>query len=352
MYATIHPIEPFDASIGTIINFTWNGNQIHQVKCTIKNNETGEIVYMDTISSMKQQYNIPANSGLINGTYYVAYITVFDVDGNESSIQDIGTPFYCFTTPEFSLSIRENDIVKASAYQVSITYSHSENEILDSYEIILYSYGKTQLQSSGTIYNTDNLTYTISSLENANQYYIRAIGTTLHGMALDTGYILFSVSYIQAQLFSTLELNNRAKIGAIEYKSNIISTEATSEKEVEYIDGTKADLRDNSITFDVGFEVSGDFTKIFKFEKPNINEVIVSFTGEGIIGNIYYREGEYSDSNGFKAYFELVVDTYGTKYVRMSNYVNIPDDSQQFSLLVNKIGNYYDLKVVLVNKTE
>lgn len=350
MYAIIHDIEPFDSAKGSTIYFTWNGNQIHQVKCTIKNNETGNIVYTDTVASMRQQYDIPADSGLINGTYYIAYITVFDIDENESSIQDIGTPFYCFSTPTFNLSINENDVIKASAYQVNISYLQSEDEILDSYEIILYSYGKTQLQSSGTIYNTDTSTYTISSLENANQYYIRAIGTTLHGMELDTGYILFSVSYVQAQLFTTLELNNREEIGAIEIKSNIVSTEATSEKEVEYINGTKADLRDNSITFDVGFEVNGDFTQIFKFEKPNINDVIVIFTGEEINGEIYYREGSYSDSGGLKAYFELVVDTYGTKYVLMSNYIDIPYDNQQFSLLVNRVGNYYDIKVVLVDK--
>ena len=350
MYAIIHDIEPFDSANGTTIYFTWNGNQIYQVKCTIKNNETGNVVYTNTIDTMKQQYDIPANSGLVNGIYYIAYITVFDVDGNESSVQDIGTPFYCFSSPIFELSIKENDVIKTSAYQVSLSYLQSENEILDSYEVILYSYGKTQLQSSGVVYNTEDLKYIISSLENASQYYIRAKGTTIHGMQLDTGYILFSVSYLKAQIFTRLELNNRSEIGAIELKSNITSTEAIPEKEVIYIDGKKVDLRDNSITFDVGFEVHGDFTQIFKFDKSNINEVIISFTGEEIKGDIYYREGSYSDSDGLKAYFELVVDTYGTKYVIMSNYIDIPNNTEQFALLVNRIRNYYDIKVVSVNK--
>lgn len=350
MYAIIHDIEPFDSANGTTIYFTWNGNQIYQVKCTIKNNETGNVVYTNTIDTMKQQYDIPANSGLVNGIYYIAYITVFDVDGNESSVQDIGTPFYCFSSPIFELSIKENDVIKTSAYQVSLSYLQSENEILDSYEVILYSYGKTQLQSSGVVYNTEDLKYIISSLENASQYYIRAKGTTIHGMQLDTGYILFSVSYVKAQIFTRLELNNRSEIGAIELKSNITSTEAIPEKEVIYIDGKKVDLRDNSITFDVGFEVHGDFTQIFKFDKSNINEVIISFTGEEIKGDIYYREGSYSDSDGLKAYFELVVDTYGTKYVIMSNYIDIPNNTEQFALLVNRIRNYYDIKVVSVNK--
>ncbi len=34
----------------------------------------------------------------------------------------------------------------------------------------------------------------------------------------------------------------------------------------------------------------------------------------------------------------------------MSNYVDIPSDDQQFSLLVNREGNLYEVKAVLVKK--
>lgn len=209
------------------------------------------------------------------------------------------------------------------------------------------------LQDSGEIASDVNsMKYVISKLENGKEYYVRATGKTVHGMEIDTGLILFSVQYIQAQVFSPLEVNNMADIGAIEVKSNIISTNATSEKDVEYIDGDKIDLRNNSITYDIGFEVAGDHSDIYLFEKPNLNTSIVHFTGEKTSADVIYREGLYSNSDGYKSYFELQVETGGRIYTIYSNYVKVPTDNQQFSLLVTRESNLYNIKVVLVDKKE
>ena len=195
------------------------------------------------------------------------------------------------------------------------------------------------------------MSYVISGLENAKQYYLRATGKTLHGITLDTGFILITISYTIAQVFNTLELNNKAEYGAIEIKSNIVSAIGVSEKDVIYIGDEYADLHDNSVTFDEGLEVRGDFTKIFVFYEPERNKSIISFgDGDRLKVDIYYRKGKYADSNGEKAYFELVANSCGTNYVRNSGYVNIPNSNyQQFALLINRIGSYYDLKVVLIS---
>jgi len=99
MYPTIHNIQPFDSSVGTTITFNWNGNQIYKVRCLIKENETGKIVYDKVVDTMKTNYPIPANSGLVNGTYYVCYITVFDIHNVESSPSDMGNTFHCYSSP-------------------------------------------------------------------------------------------------------------------------------------------------------------------------------------------------------------------------------------------------------------
>lgn len=349
MYATIHTIAPFDSSVGTNINFTWSGNQIYKVRCIIKNNATGATAYDSSIDTMKQVYTLPPTPTLINGTKYVAYITVFDVDDNESSIQNIGTPFYCFTTPTFNLSITNGDIIRASSYSIGLNYHQTENELLNWFNITLYSYQKTSLDSSGAKYDTSDLSYIVTNLQNATQYYIRATGETVNGMNLDTGYILFTVSYTTAQIFSKLELNNIPETGAIEIKSNIISAEGVPEKEVTYIDGEYADLRDNSVTFDEGYEIDGDFTKIFKFSKPKRNSVIKEFgTTDKLKVKIYYRQGSYSDSNGEKGYFELVANSCGINYIVNSNYVDIlaGDYYYIYSLLVNRKNGYFDLKAL------
>lgn len=351
MYATIHPIEPFDASIGTIINFTWNGNQIYKVRCVIKENESGTTVYDETISNMKQNFIMEdVSSYLANGTYYIAYITVFDIDDIESDSQEIGTPFYCFSTPTFELSLKDNDIIKASSYEVGLIYSQNEDEILDSFNITLYTYGKTVLQSSGNLYDTSSLSYLISGLENATQYYIRSTGSTLHGMNLDTGYILFTVSYNQAQVLMPLELTNLPEIGAIRINTNFTSTLGIEDHEVTYIDGTWADLRDNSVTYDIGFQVSGDFTMEFAISNPIRNMRIIGFTGDNLIGNIYYRIGSFSDSDGEKSYFVLMVKSSGVNYVLQSDYLEIPDDTKQFKIIVNRKGSYYDFKAIQESK--
>lgn len=352
MYAIIHPITPFDSANGTTVSFTWNGNQIYKVRCIIKENESGTTVYDKTTNTMKQSYTIEANSGLVNGTYYIMYITVFDVDNNESDLQSIGTPFYCFTTPLFTLSISEGDVIKASSYSVSLTYNQEENELLDSYEIILYSYQQVQLKTSGIQYDTENMSYLLSGMENAMQYYVRATGTTLHGMLLDTGYISFNVAYTQHQTFQTVEINNLPEIGGIELRSNIISTEGQPESEVEYIDG-HADLRNNSVTFDIGYEVSGDNSHVFSFYSPNLNESVATITDEtgSMIINCYYREGIFDDSNGKKAVIELNAKSNGVTYVVYSNYINIPNNEQSISFCVNRIGNHFDVIAVLVDRT-
>lgn len=355
MYAIIHTIEPFDMAKGTAINFTWNGNQIFKVRCIIKNNETGVTVYDNTISTMKQAYPLPAESGLVNGVYYVAYITVFDVNNKESDMQSIGMPFYCFSTPAFDLSIANGDIIKSSNYNVGLTYQQIEGEQLDSYRITLYSYQKSELQTSGLLYDTSDLSFIISELENAEQYYIRATGTTLHGMTLDTGYVLFTVAYAQTNVFSTLELNNRPAMGAIEIRSNIVSTEGhVVNPPVKYVEGGGIDVRDNEVIFDVGFEVSGDFTKVFKIQSPIINQNLITMKDleSNLIIDVIYRIGSYSSSDGIKGYFELVARTGIIHYIRMSNYIPIPTEDQSIVLYVIRKDKWWNLHAVVVEQKE
>ena len=353
MYATIHSITPFDSANGTTVLFTWNGNQIYKVRCIIKENESGTTVYDKTVSTMKSNYEIEANSGLVNGTYYIMYITVFDVDDNESDLQNEGTPFYCFSTPTFTLSINDEDVIKASSYSVSLSYSQSENEQLNYYEIMLYSYQNVQIQTSGTIYDTNNMSFLLSGMEDGRQYYVRAIGATVNGISLDTGYILFSVAYAQKQIFTVMETNNMKEIGGIELRTNIVSTEGESESEVVYIDGKYADLTDNSVTFDIGYEIQGDNSQVFTFYNPNLNTSVftVKDVNNEMIINCYYREGIFDNTNEIKkAVMELNIENHGVNYVVYSNYIDIPIENQMISVCVSRVGNFYDVTAVLIEK--
>ena len=354
MYTIINPIAPFDSAIGTTINFTWSGNQIFKVRCKVKQNASGETVYDEIVSSMKKSYTIPANSGLVNGEYYVATITVFDSEDNESDEQEIGTPFYCYSTPNFVLSVTDDTVIKASEYEFSLSYSQAENEALNSYEITLCSYQKNVLQTTNVLYDTSSMTAFFTGLENATDYYVRATGTTLHGMELDTGYIHIVVAYKKRHIMSVIEANNLPKVGGVEIRSNIVSIEGWSDKPVDYTNPTGANVYDNRIVFDASFIVEGDFTKILVIKNPLINQSIVKFQDEdGInIANVYYREGSYASSNGKSSYFELQSTYSGFTQVAMSNFVTLPTETQSFVLYIVRVGNYYDLHLALIENKE
>lgn len=80
--------------------------------------------------------------------------------------------------------LEDDSIVKSSTYKVNIEYKQRGEEPLDYFSVTLYTYQKTELSSSGNIYNTSDLSHLISKLENAKQYYIRATGKTLHSSFL------------------------------------------------------------------------------------------------------------------------------------------------------------------------
>ena len=354
MYAIINPIEPFDAAIGTIISFTWNGNQIFKVRCQVKLNSSGETVYDETVSTMKKEFQIPAGSSLNNGEYYVAVITVFDEDGNESDEQNIATPFYCFTIPTFLLSVKDGDTIKTSEYSFNLRYEQTEQEELNSYEISLYSYQKTLLQTTSTQYDTTDMKTTFTGLNDATEYYVRATGTTLHGMLLDTGFKKIIVAYKKKYLMSVIEANNMADVGGIEVRSNIVSIEGVSKKPVIYLGDGGADLTDNNITFSNGFLIDGDFTQIYAIKNPKLNQSIIHFQNENAdcMIDVYYREGSYASSNGYSAYFELQASYGGQVQISMSNYVSVPSDNQRFVLYIVRTGCYYDLHLAVINDEE
>ena len=353
MYAIIHSIEPFDNAKGTTVSFTWNGNQIHKVRCIIKKNETGSIVYDKTVSTMKPNYTIESNSGLVNGTNYILYITVFDVDNKESDLQNTGMPFYCFSTPTFSLSIKNDQIIKASSYSTTLTYNQRENEELNTFEIILYTYQKIQLQTSGTRYDVSDMSYLLSGMEDGMQYYVRAKGNTIHGIILDTGYIPFTVAYDQKPVFTIMETNNKPEIGGIEIRSNISATEGIPDKDATYVDNKYVNLIDNSMTYDIGYEVWNDNSHVFTFNSVKANEIfaIIKDKLSNVIISLTYREGTFEDSYGKKGVVELSITENNITYVVYSNYFSIPSSSQNIAVCLSRINNYYDIKVVLVSRS-
>ena len=352
MQATIYPIDPFDASIGTTIKFNWNGDKINKNRCIIKDMETNESVYDNTIFNemYKMEHTIDLSlANLVNGKKYYAYLTIVDVNGVESDLQTMGQPFLCLKTPEF----RFENIVPGYTLQYStgefvLYYAQENNEPLDSWQISIY-HNDAIVSSSSVMYDTSNLSYTISGFEDGEIYKIRATGNTVNGWLLDTGYITIHVSYKTATVFSMIELTNLPRQGAIQLHSNIISADGVTEKDTEYIGGEYLDLRDNTLTYNEGFLFDGNFsTVIYVYEiTPNVPFLYFSSTNNELFEGILTYRTIYTNATTKLGYVELRIreGVTGIDYVCYSNKISYDPETNLLGVNFARKDGYYNVEI-------
>lgn len=353
MQASIYKIKPFDAEIGTTITFSWTGNQVFGNRCIILDNETNEEVYNYYIDSHKLEHTLDlsqiSEGKLINGKIYIAYITVYDKDGNESDRQTMGQIFLCLKTPIYNFTnIIEGQILDSSSYGFQLEYAQENGELLDSWQITVYDMTNKVLSSSGVKYDTDNLFYVFSGFTNKSQYKIRAIGETVNGMYLDTGYITFSVSYEKAAVFSMIDLTNLPRQGAILLHSNIISADGKAEKEpVTFIENEYVDLTNNSVVYDEGFLFEGNFSIVLYAYHITPNVPFFKFysgDNDEFEGTITYRVGNIGTTD-WVGYLELNVKDGILNYVVNSNKISAIDANTMLGFCLTRENGIYDLQI-------
>ena len=164
MKPILYKIKTFDATKDNIFKFVWEGNQSFGNICEIKNNTTNtSVVYSQSQTSMRLEHQLLANT-LQNGNWYSATISSIDIDNNVSESSE-PMVFYCLSTPILDFTnIESNTIIKNSSYRVTMSYYQAENDPLESYEISLYDSSKNLVQTSGVVYSSVNLSYTLTDL--------------------------------------------------------------------------------------------------------------------------------------------------------------------------------------------
>jgi len=345
MKPVLYLIDTFDATQEKQIKFKWVGSQSFGNVCEIRENYNDTIVYQATQSTMQLTHTIPAGI-LTNGILYNVRIASIDVDGN---ISDYSNPalFYCFSTPTFNFTnVTENQVIKNSSYQTYLEYFQPEGEMLNTFEVILYDLSKSIINSSDLIYyGVNELSYMLNDLEDNQSYYIRAIGITTTGMKIETDYIYFSVNYEQPSIYSILSLENISKEGYVKLQSNIKIVECHTEKDPIYIDDEYIDLRDDILTIDDGFSLDNNF--VINFSGYNFSEGLLMqlFDGVNTI-NLYYRTGIYDINNNVKkAFIELLTPVSFTYYCCFSNYIDIPDDTDELSVWIKKENGLFSISL-------
>lgn len=358
MEASIYKILPFDVDVGTEIKFYWSGGQVFYNRCVIKDVETDATVYDKKVEDFKLKHIIEPNSGLENGKKYNVFLTVFDADGNESDLQAIGTQCLCLKTPVFGFTnLSQNDILKVTSYNLQLEYNQENGEPLDSWSISLYDKGGAFLSTSGIKYNPDNqniLSHKFSGFTNENEYYAIAEGTTVNGMVMTTGKIYFSVSYSTFSVFSLLEPLNMPQIGAIQLRTNIVSSEGHLTKDAVYIDGEFIDLRDNTLVYSEGFEFDKNFSFVALFYGMKPNDELIVFYGEHperYTAIIRYQERMVSPTEK-KGLISLEVNSYGFESYYYSNYIDLPGSTGLVGVCLVRQNGMYSVQATNYVKTK
>lgn len=336
-------INSFDSHKEMCFRFVWNGNQSFGNILYIYENGTN-LIYEKPETTMQLKHTLPANT-LVNGKTYTAKVCVIDIDGNESELSD-PILFCCFTTPTFTFdNISENNIIKNASYEVSMSYYQIENEPLQSWEISLYDMSQNKIQGSGVSYSNE-IKYTLTSLEDNQKYYIKATCMTLNGMEVSTDFILFKVEYKRPSVYSLLTLENVSNSGYIKLQSNIRAVEAYSKKAIEYINNECVNLKNNTVYIDKDFSLNDDFVINLLGYNLTPNALIMQLSDGNNTINLYLRKGTYDINNNIeKTFIELNIPIFSTYYICYSNYIDNPSSTDMIDIWLKKKDGLYSVYI-------
>ena len=207
---------------------------------------------------------------MTNGTQYVAQIQVFDISNNILGESD-AIFFYCFSDPVITIPTIENGEVGNQTVLFQGIYSQAEDEILQSFQFILYNNNKDEITRSPEIFD-QTIGYEFSELESRAKYFIELKVTTVNELGATTGLIEFTPRYIAPRFQSAIELENLSKEASVFVTCNAIRIIGTPDSEpVEYENDGAVNLINNGVWFDENFRLRENWT-IQMWVRDIINE--------------------------------------------------------------------------------
>lgn len=344
----LYNVSAFDATEEHIFYFNViGGDQVTKNQLTIINQNTNEIVYQQTQTTFAFRHVVAANT-LTNGQYYSASLITYNVL-DESSTSSLSIQFYCYTNPSFEFTnIPFGNVISNSNYVFELTYNQTEGELLNSCTINLYDVQQSLITTSGIIYIGSSSTvptvvsHTFSNLQDNTFYYIQATGQTSQGTEIITDLVAFSVIYTEPSIFSIINLTNNCKGGYIIIQSNLSEIPGRSNPypPIFVDENTAIDLRGNGayVIWDVGFDITTDFTASLWGRNFNTNSNIITFTNQN--GNeviINYRKNIEN-----KFYAELFVKENNIIYYLYTNPI-IVEGTDSLQIWFRRIQGLYEI---------
>lgn len=279
---SVNSIAAFDSANERKITFRYEGNQCIANTITVYNSSTNASVYSHRVTSFALSHTIPAGT-LTNGVSYYVKITAHYMDGsNESSVTSAASNiFMCLATPTWSFAGITNDsIVNNATLSLTMTYVQAQNEEMNEFYIEVYTASHNLFHQSTAIYDVSSA-YTVTGLEDDSVYYLRAHGTTVNGLVVDTrdlnpNDIKITVSFTLADVYSLAYLENLPDRGVIRVSLNVASIEGKSGsgQDITFVDNEYVDLTDDSLIFNENIRVSGDYAFLIEGKDFSINQEI------------------------------------------------------------------------------
>ncbi len=333
----IRQIQPFDALFDATVSMSYIGNVPYGNRIIVYDAATLSVVFDDTIQGFSLDHIIPANT-LTNGKKYAIQGQVFDANGNASTLSD-KTYFWCFKTPSFYFgNVKDGKIIDKASLYASLVYEQPDWEDNAEYRFYLYDEVKNLLMESDTFYTTDHLNYAFRGLDDDKFYYIRAMGSTVNGILMDTGYIKIFVNYQNPEEYKLIQATCNERNSVVTYQTNfVVIHPSDTATPYEYENGF-INLIDKTLVYDKDFIVQGDFTMSIRGKDMYRNATILKCSN----AQAGFTLSSYIYDNG-KMRYKLTVPNGICNYILYSEPI-LPEDWDIVTIHIRRINNVYQLE--------
>lgn len=347
-------IKVFDPNYDYSVEFLYTGNQTVKNRAIITDNDTYEIVYDNTETTLKLSHTIPSGTLLVGKTYTIQ-MQVFDINGNSSNLSS-EVLFSCCTTPLFTLSnTNGEEINRAANVTLDLSFSQSEGDTLKSYQYYMYDYGKSLISSTDIYYTEENLRHSFYGLENNRTYYFRCIGESSQGFMLDTGYLQIDVVYNTIPANVLFQLENHRNSGYISLTTNMIIIGYDIENGNYVFENGALTLWDNSLTYNSGFTIEDDFILFLEAKQLPLGTFLKTSNDEFTLSilnvcDVYYCEFKSRDYVIYVPLPKVQLTTANGDYLtndlgQKLEIINMSYDDKDFVIFeVKRVNNIYNLR--------
>ena len=333
----LNKIHTFDANDQYKVGFSYKGNQTYSNRLVITNATTSRIIFDDIYIGFELYHIIPEKT-LTNDEQYYAQIQCYDKDGNASALSD---PIYfrCTRLPDFYFQdVINNMVIDTSYIQLDLVYHSIYNEKIRDYQFFLYDVNKTEAIKSQVFY-TDEMSFRFIGLEDNKQYYVRATGTTVSDLAIDTGFIKINVQYKEPATPAKLKLSCDPCHGYITWATDIVFINCTNPRDYTFDNGF-IELDGKEIEYNFGFLINGDFE--LKLIGKHLNRSGKLLTMSNKFNTITLSSFVYDDDDDL--YFHLSVENALSTYNQYSKNMQVRHDDVLEFVIVRK-NNMYELYI-------